>query len=113
MKENINDEIEQEEFEEELRKESEEEYREELREELFCCLEGTSKEEPLLFCVVLESNPENCGLSSLEMPRIDKAYLQEGEGIIWFHISNTPDDEWVEFDDMYTEDLQDILNELS
>ena len=91
---------------------AQEELREEIRKKLSCILEGTSEEKPLLCDIILESNPENCGLSSLEIPSVDKAFLQEGEGIIWFHIDHTPDDEWIEFDDMYTEELLDILNEL-
>lgn len=65
---------------------------------------------PLECDIVLESNPENVGLSTLEMPHVVKAF-QFQDGTIWFYVYGYED--YTNFDDFETVDLRDILTGLT
>ena len=86
--------------------------RENLRHQISPLLNETSEEEPMLLSVPEIGEEEAQGLSSLELPEIDKAFEMEGDGTIWFHFKHTAVDEWVNFDDMTTPDLRKILTAL-
>lgn len=84
--------------------------RENLRHQISAILNGTSEDNPRL-CEILELGEEDaCGLSSLELPQIDKAFEVEGEGTIWFHIVG--EDDYRNFDDFPTSDLKKIFDGL-
>ena len=78
-----------------------------IRHEVSALLNGTSEEEPRE-CEIMEiGEDEACGLSSLELPMIDKAFEVEGEGTIWFHIYGEED--YRNFDEFSLSDLRKIL----
>lgn len=84
--------------------------RESIRHQISPLLDGTSEEHPRI-CSILEIGEEEAqGLSSLELPEIDKAFEMEGEGTIWFHIYGEED--YRNFDDFSTPDLRKILTGL-
>lgn len=84
--------------------------REEIRKKISAILMNTNKSNPLDCEIVLESCPENYGLSTLEMPHIVKAFQEPSEGIIWFLERGS--DEYKEFDDYLVAELEDILKGL-
>jgi hypothetical protein len=62
-----------------------------------------------LKCEIIIGENEAMGLSTLQMPRVIGVFQEPTEGIIWFYIEG---DCLVEFDDMETNDLINILNTL-
>ena len=61
--------------------------RECLRHQISCLLDGTSENEPKeIYFMIPSAEEEACGLSSLEIPHIDKVFELEGEGTMWYHI---------------------------
>ena len=86
--------------------------RENLRHQISPLLNETSEEEPMLLSVPEIGEEEAQGLSSLELPEIDKAFEMEGDGTIWFHFKDTPEGDWTNFDDLSTSDLRKILTAL-
>ena len=60
--------------------------REALRHQLSPMLDGTSEEAPMeIYFMIPSAEEEACGLSSLEIPHIDKIFEMEGDGTIWYH----------------------------
>lgn len=84
--------------------------REQLRRKLSAILMDTSEESPMK-CEIIIGESEACGLSTLEMPTVVSVFQMPTEGIIYFQIEGM--DEPMEFDDIPTQDLCTILNELS
>ena len=82
------------------------EKREEIRHKMSAILMDTDEEHPMK-CDALIGEAYACGLSTLQMPRVDRCFQQPGEGIIWIHIEGAID--YQEFDDFETCDLKDIL----
>lgn len=82
--------------------------REQIRHQMSALLEGFDEDNPLLMEVPLEHLPESFGISSLLSPRVMGAFMQPGEGIIWFNVFGM--EEPVEFDDIPVEDLREILD---
>lgn len=68
----------------------------------------TDSENPMKCNIIIGEN-EAMGLSTLEMPRVINVFQDPKEGIIYFYIYG---DCIIEFDDMETEDLLKIFNEL-
>ena len=60
-------------------------------------------------CDVIIGENDVMGLSTLQMPRVINVFQDPKEGIIYFYIYG---DCIIEFDDMETEDLLKIFNEL-
>ena len=68
----------------------------------------TDSENPMKCNIIIGVN-EAMGLSTLDMPRVINVFQDPKEGIIYFYIYG---DCIIEFDDMETEDLLKIFNEL-
>ena len=68
----------------------------------------TDSENPMKCNIIIGEN-EAMGLSTLDMPRVINVFQDPKEGIIYFYIYG---DCIIEFDDMETEDLLKIFNEL-
>lgn len=68
----------------------------------------TDSENPMKCDIIIGEN-EVMGLSTLQMPRVINVFQDPKEGIIYFYIYG---DCIIEFDDMETEDLLKIFNEL-
>ena len=68
----------------------------------------TDSENPMKCDVIIGEN-DVMGLSTLQMPRVINVFQDPKEGIIYFYIYG---DCIIEFDDMETEDLLKIFNEL-
>lgn len=88
-----------------------------LRQEIALLLEETSEDCPKKVEVTIgENNPETIGLSSLELPVIDSAFLAEGEGTVYIHIEgyNNKDKRpiWMETDFLTLDDLQTLRDSL-
>lgn len=61
--------------------------REEIRHQVSALLNGTSEESPReIYFMIPSAEEEACGLSSLEIPHIDKVFEMEGDGTMWYHI---------------------------
>lgn len=82
--------------------------REILRRHLSAVLMNTDNDNHLKCNIVIGEN-DAMGLSTLQMPRVIGAFQDPKEGIICFYIEG---DCIVEFDDMGTDDLINILNTL-
>jgi hypothetical protein len=82
--------------------------REILRRHFSALLMNTDNEHHLK-CEIIIGENEAMGLSTLQMPRVIGVFQEPTEGIIWFYIEG---DCLVEFDDMETNDLINILNTL-
>lgn len=82
--------------------------REILRRHFSALLMETDNENHLKCDIIIGEN-EAMGLSTLQMPRVIGAFQDPKEGIICFYIEG---DCIVEFDDMGTDDLINILNTL-
>ena len=77
-------------------------------------LEGTSVDEPREMDLILPSVDRNsCGLSDAEKLNIDKVYMDESDGKMWYHFEYTDHLEWHDMSLLSTDDLKAILNELS
>ena len=92
---------------------------EEYWHQISALLNGTSEENPLeIYCVLPSYEEEACGLSSLEIPHIDKVFQVEGEGTMWYHIEgcyenlDTRELLWEDMHELDTRDLKEILDEL-
>lgn len=82
--------------------------REILRRHLSAVLMNTDNDNHLKCNIVIGEN-DAMGLSTLQMPKVIGAFQDPKEGIICFYIEG---DCIVEFDDMETDDLINILNTL-
>ena len=82
--------------------------REILRRHFSALLMETDNENHLKCDIIIGEN-DAVGLSTLQMPRVVGAFQDPKEGIICFYIEG---DCIVEFDDMGTDDLINILNTL-
>lgn len=91
-----------------LRK-SYEDIREELRHQLSAIL--ADADENKIDCEIQVGEDRAVGLSSLELPCVTSCYQECPEGIIWF-VFDHDEDNPVEFDDMWIEDLITILEGL-
>jgi transcription elongation factor Elf1 len=97
---------------------------EELRHAISHRLIDTDEEHPMEFepndeIVIGENWDETCGLSTLELPSIDKIFQIPGDGTIWFHINGEFEDidrtipVWHNIDEpgyLILDDLQAILD---
>ena len=84
---------------------------ENIRRQVSRILEGTDKDHPLE-CDITVGEDIACGISSLLLPCIDKCYLQEDTGLLWFHMADEIPDTWNEFDFFSMDDVRNILYEL-
>lgn len=81
--------------------------RENLRHQISPLLNGTSEEKPLeIFFNLPSAEEEAQGLSSLEIPAIDKVFELEGDGTIYYHIVG---DDWHDLDELSIGDLKALL----
>lgn len=94
--------------------------REALRHQLSPMLDGTSEEAPMeIYFMIPSAEEEACGLSSLEIPHIDKIFELEGDGTIWYHEEGEHEhgkDEfdiigllWRDIDELELEDLRALV----
>lgn len=81
--------------------------REILRRHFSALLMNTDNEHHLKCNITIEDDA--MGLSTLQMPKVIGVFQEPTEGIIWFYIEG---DCLVEFDDIETNDLINILNTL-
>lgn len=92
--------------------------REDLRHQISCLLDGTSESSPKeIYFMIPSAEEEACGLSSLEIPHIDKVFEVEGDGTMWYHIegeNNLCGGEpiWNDIDDLELADLRGLLRYL-
>lgn len=91
--------------------------REDLRHQISPLLNGTSEKEPAEIFFNLPSAEEDAqGLSSLEIPAIEKIFEMEGEGTMWYHLygerENNGEDTWHDLDELPIGDLRELLNYL-
>lgn len=91
--------------------------RQELRHQISPLLNGTSEEEPAEIFFNLPSAEEDAqGLSSLEIPAIEKIFEMEGEGTMWYHLygerEDNGEDTWHDLDELPIGDLRELLNYL-
>ena len=98
--------------------------RENLRHQMSPLLNGTSEENPKeIYFMIPSAEEEACGLSSLEIPHIDKIFEMEGEGTMWFHIEGECENPfrkkgekekllWHDLDEMSLDDLRELLEYL-
>ena len=70
-------------------------------------LMDTNEENQLKVYIPLE-NDESFGLSTLQLPTIISMWQHPSEGIIYFKFDGQ--DDYVEFDDMELEELEQIIN---
>ena len=87
--------------------------REELRHRIAHVLIDTD-EDNQINCDIVIGESEAVGLSTLELPRITKAYQIPGDGTIWFQIQgfDNGDDGYINFDELETEDLRVIAKKI-
>ena len=97
---------------------------EELRHAISHYLIDTDEEHPYVFepndmPIIGENWDETCGLSTLELPHIDKIFQIPCEGTIWFHIEGEYDESdptgllWHDIDEpgyLILDDLQEIVD---
>ncbi len=88
--------------------------REDLRHKISCLLNGTSEEKPAeIFFNLPSAEEEAQGLSSLEIPAIEKIFEMEGEGTMWYHISgereDNGEDTWHDIDELPIKDMKGLL----
>lgn len=86
----------------------ESEFRQDLRRALSAIFMDTDEEHPMETDIHLDVN-EACGLSSLELPNLVRAWQVPGEGLICFEVDGTCYD----FDSFRTQELIQIFEELS
>lgn len=91
--------------------------RQELRHQISPLLNGTSEEKPAEIFFNLPSAEEDAqGLSSLEIPAIEKIFEMEGEGTMWYHLygerEDNGEDTWHDLDELSIGDLRGLLNYL-
>lgn len=85
--------------------------REEIRHKVSLLLDGTDIDNTLK-CDIRVGEDIACGLSSLELPRIDECHQIPGEGTMWFHMAGEVPDTWHDFDWFSMSDIKAILEEL-
>lgn len=91
--------------------------REYLRHQISPLLDGTSEERPKEIFLNLPSAEEEAqGLSSLEIPAIEKIFEMEGEGTMWYHIhgerEDNGEDTWHDIDELPIKDMRGLLDYL-
>lgn len=92
--------------------------REDLRHQISCLLNGTSENEPKeIYFMIPSAEEEACGLSSLEIPHIDKVFEVEGDGTMWYHEEGENELEsgepiWHDMDELELSDLRALLKYL-
>ena len=90
--------------------------REALRHQLSPMLNDTSEEAPMeIYFMIPSAEEEACGLSSLEIPHIDKVFEVEGDGTMWYHIEGEYVDNeilWHDIDELELEDLRALVEEV-
>lgn len=92
--------------------------REELRHQISCLLDGTSESEPReIYFMIPSAEEEACGLSSLEIPHIDKVFEVEGDGTMWYHEEGenelgSGEPIWHDMDELELPDLRALLKYL-
>lgn len=92
--------------------------REDLRHQISCLLNGTSESEPKeIYFMIPSAEEEACGLSSLEIPHIDKVFEVEGDGTMWYHEEGENELEsgepiWHDMDELELSDLRALLKYL-
>lgn len=92
--------------------------REDLRRQISCLLNGTSENEPKeIYFMIPSAEEEACGLSSLEIPHIDKVFEVEGDGTMWYHEEGENELEsrepiWHDMDELEISDLRALLKYL-
>lgn len=92
--------------------------REDLRHKISALLEGTSEDSPKEIHFMIPSAEEEAqGLSSLEIPHIDKIFEVAGDGTIWYHIEGERglcggEPIWNDLDTLEVSDLRGLLNYL-
>ena len=92
--------------------------REDLRHQISCLLNGTSENEPKeIYFMIPSAEEEACGLSSLEIPHIDKVFEVEGDGTMWYHEDGENELEsgepiWHDMDELELPDLRALLKYL-
>ena len=78
-------------------------------------MNGTSEEHPLE-CDITMGEEEAQGLSSLELPRIERLFQVEGEGTMWYHTKDSIDEAgnawWGDLYQLPNSDLKVILKYL-
>ena len=88
--------------------------RQELRHQISPLLDGTSEEEPLeIFFNLPSAEAEAQGLSSLEIPAINKIFELEGDGTMWYQLyRDEVPDKWHDLDELEIGDLKALLQYL-
>lgn len=92
--------------------------REDLRHQISCLLNGTSENEPKeIYFMIPSAEEEACGLSSLEIPHIDKVFEVEGDGTMWYHEEGenelgSGEPIWHDLDELELSDLRALLKYL-
>ena len=92
--------------------------REDLRHQISCLLDGTSESEPReIYFMIPSAEEEACGLSSLEIPHIDKVFEVEGDGTMWYHEEGenelgSGEPVWHDMDELELPDLRALLKYL-
>ena len=92
--------------------------REDLRHQISCLLNGTSESEPRgIYFMIPSAKEEAYGLSTLEIPHIDKVFEVEGDGTMWYHQLGENDLEsgepiWHDLDELELSDLRALLKYL-
>jgi DNA-directed RNA polymerase subunit RPC12/RpoP len=92
--------------------------REDLRHQISCLLNGTSESEPReIYFMIPSAEEEACGLSSLEIPHIDKVFEVEGDGTMWYHEEGenelgSGEPVWHDMDELELPDLRALLKYL-
>ena len=91
---------------------------EEYWHQISCLLNGTSESEPKeIYFMIPSAEEEACGLSSLEIPHIDKVFEVEGDGTMWYHEEGENELEsgepiWHDMDELELPDLRALLKYL-
>ena len=91
--------------------------RENLRHQISPLLDGTSEEQPKeIFFNLPSAEEEAQGLSSLEIPAIDKVFELEGDGTMWYHLYGEREDNgkdtWRDIDELTIKDMRGLLDYL-
>lgn len=84
-------------------------------EQISCLLNDTSEENPKdTECTLPSYEEEACGLSSLEIPYVDKVFQVEGDGTMWYHIDHENEFDgtpiWRDMYELDTKDLKELFD---
>lgn len=91
---------------------------EEYWHQISALLNGTSESEPReIYFMIPSAEEEACGLSSLEIPHIDKVFEVEGDGTMWYHEEGenelgNGEPIWHDMDELELPDLRALLKYL-